>query len=278
VGEAHSPRQGADGDDCQSCHEEIDAEWLESGHGPNATGRSFLQAWKKEGSSPECPSCHTTGYNLQDGTWEADGLACEVCHAPVPADHPNDIMPADASSAACGTCHVDTYDEWQSSAHGDESLACVNCHNPHTTALKVEGTRALCQTCHNEESYFYSFTTHAEEGLLCTDCHLRVTDAPMGGGHGQRLHTFDVDLESCTQCHGAQMHYPVQNTTIPSETEPTVVTGFAPPSVETGSELATAPRPASSLTYLLTIAVGLGLGIIVAPGLEFLYQRMKRHE
>lgn len=272
-------------EDCQSCHGEIQEEWTESMHGQAATDLVFQRAWKQQGSPGECLTCHTTGFDMEAGTWEEDGIACTVCHAPEAANHPEEIMPTDASSDACGSCHEDTYADWQHSVHGEEELACVNCHNPHTTDLKVANSQELCQTCHNEESHFYDLTAHADEGLLCTDCHLRVADAPMlGEGHSQRKHTFEVDLLSCTQCHGDEMHYPVQDAMGDTEErqetsgqEQTVMqTGLGLPTSERATEVVNdQPQSRNPLTYVLAIAAGLGLGIIVTPGLDALYRRVK---
>lgn len=292
VGEASAPYQEApaaegveEQEDCQSCHGEIYEEWTESMHGQAASDLVFQRAWKREGSPPECLHCHTTGFDLENGTWEEDGVACSVCHAPEVANHPEEIMPTDASSDACGDCHEDTYADWQTSIHGGEELACINCHNPHTTDLKVASSQELCQTCHNEESHFYNLTAHADEGLVCTDCHLRVADAPMlGEGHSQRKHTFEVDLLSCTQCHGDEMHYPVQDA-MGEEGEPagtaeedgTVVqAGLSLPSSDRATRIVDdEPQSRNPLTYVLAIAAGLGLGIIVTPGLDALYRRVK---
>ncbi|HZD11371.1 MAG TPA: multiheme c-type cytochrome, partial [Candidatus Binatia bacterium] len=224
VGETRSPQQESTGDECQTCHGDIHADWLESMHGQATNNRVFLLEWKKDGSPQECMACHTTGYDTATGEWTADGITCDACHSPTPANHPQDIMPTKGDAEDCGTCHVDTYVQWQVSGHGENDLSCANCHNPHTTEIRAADSQELCRTCHNQESHFYEMTAHAEKGLLCTDCHLRVTDASAGEGHGQRIHTFDVDLRSCTQCHGAEMHYPVQNAMLPHEEEasPTV--------------------------------------------------------
>lgn len=269
---------------CKSCHGEIYEQWTDSMHSQAATDLVFQRAWKKEGSPPECLTCHTTGFDLESGTWEEDGIACSVCHAPEAANHPEEIMPTDASSDACGSCHEDTYADWQDSVHGKEELACINCHNPHTADLKVDSSQELCQTCHNEESHFYNFTAHAEEGLLCTDCHLRVADsATMGEGHSQRKHTFEVDLMSCTQCHGDEMHYPVQDA-MGEEEEPASTTrednilqaGLSLPTSERATRIVDEePQSNNPLTYILAIAAGLGVGIIVTPGLDALYRRIK---
>ncbi|MFW5941082.1 MAG: multiheme c-type cytochrome [Chloroflexota bacterium] len=283
VGEAKAqePTEPAESE-CQSCHDDVHDEWSASLHG-QATGRAFLQAWKKEGSSPECLACHTTDYDLASGTWETDGITCESCHEPDGVDHPREIMPTHGGPDDCGSCHVETHDEWEISEHGEQSLACVNCHNPHNTGLKTDGSQELCKTCHNEESHFYNDTAHAEEGLLCTDCHLRVSDEPVDGGHSPRRHTFTVDLKSCTQCHGAEMHYPVQNAMGETESAAAPVDVAASPEAQEEDQITpttaaltdAAPQQQHPAGYVVAAIVGLGLGLVVAPGIEHLYRRSR---
>ena len=280
AGEAGTLRQ--DGDDteaCQSCHGEIHGKWEDSMHSQAASDVDFRRAWKTEGSPTECMACHTTGFDPATGDWAAEGIDCVVCHDSEAVDHPQEIMPTSDSAASCGTCHKETFAEWEMSVHGDEALDCINCHNPHTTELKVQNSQALCQTCHNEESHFYDLTSHAAEGLLCTDCHLRVSDDAMGPGegHSQRMHTFQVDLRSCTQCHGDEMHYPVREAIrLPGEDEVAqgAVTDVANPAGLVES-LARAPEDANPFTYLLAIVVGLGVGITLSPALDSLYRRLR---
>jgi predicted CXXCH cytochrome family protein len=280
-GETRSPRQESTGNECQSCHADTYGDWSQSMHGRATDNRAFLLEWKKEGSPQACMNCHTTGFDPLTGEWAADGITCDVCHEPAPEDHPLQVMPTKATGEECGTCHVDTHDQWQVSGHGENELSCVNCHNPHTTEIKASDSQALCRTCHTEETHFYEFTAHAGEGLLCIDCHLRPTDASIGEGHGERIHTFDVDLRSCTQCHGAEMHYPVQNAMGPPQEEEPAAETPALVATITDQPLATrvvetVPESTSGVNYVLAVSVGLALGIIVAPGLDFLYHRLKR--
>lgn len=265
---------------CESCHGDTYDDWAESMHGRATDNRAFLLEWKKQGSPEECMACHTTGFDPHTGDWEADGITCEVCHGPAPDDHPQSIMPTSGAAADCGSCHVDTHVQWQVSEHGHADLTCDNCHNPHTTEIKADDSQALCRSCHNQESHFYEETAHAAQGLLCVDCHLRYTDASAGEGHGNRIHTFDVDLKSCTQCHGAEMHYPVQNAMLPHEASATLELVSDPTGTPSHEPLAASlvadPAPASGINYVLAVGVGLALGIIVAPGIDHLYRRLSR--
>ena len=48
--------------------------------------------------------------------------------------------------------------------------------------------------------------TANDEGLLCIDCHLIVSETEIGDGHGQRMHTFSVDMGTCSKCHIDNLH------------------------------------------------------------------------
>ncbi|MCA9932583.1 MAG: hypothetical protein H6662_09820 [Ardenticatenaceae bacterium] len=286
-------------DDCQECHESIQQHWEESAHGQAVTDPIFQEAWLNAGSPVDCLACHTTGFDAETGTWEEDGITCAACHQ-LPdnsSHHPEQVMPTDVSSRACGTCHVDTHAEWQVSEHSQSEMACNRCHNPHTTELKTGSVQELCIACHNEESYFYEFTAHAAEGLLCTDCHLNVSDTELGEGHGRREHTFQVDLATCNQCHDQEMHAPMvtdsamseigmADTTAVSATEVSCEQLFATDSVvhtaQSGVAYAAEPyltsQPASAngpLTYLVPAGFGLIFGMMLAPWVEGIYRRRR---
>jgi hypothetical protein len=139
----------------------------------------------------------------------------------------------------------------------------------------------LCGTCHTEEGHFYGDTGHAQAGLQCTDCHLRVSNSPLGEGHGQRLHTFGVDLDTCTQCHGMEMHFPSSNvqadpmsglmwSTYASEDTEACETISVNSTPVIGEP---APQPAKPLNYLLVAAVGMGFGMAVTPFAESWHRR-----
>jgi predicted CXXCH cytochrome family protein len=281
VSQARSPQQEEVlPTECQSCHAGVVANWENSAHGLAATEPAFTQAWQEQGSPPECLSCHATGYapstddDPSTATWSSEGIACSTCHVTGPnsTSHPEQIMSIDASSEACGACHVDTHIEWQTSQHGARQMTCVKCHNPHTTKLKAENVQALCRTCHNEEGHFYSFTAHAQQGLLCTDCHLSLSNSAPGEGHGQRIHTFGVDLNTCTQCHDQEMHSPMQNPPAANN----IIGGSSPAATSTDSADMARPEPAPASPFgfaLLAAVIGLAFGVIGSPWIERRYRR-----
>jgi len=257
--------------ECQDCHEIIQSHWAESGHGSATDDPAFQEAWDASGRSPDCLACHTTGYDDALGTWQADGISCSTCHGPAPSNHPEQIMPTDVSSRLCGKCHLETYSEWTTSLHSQEDLACVRCHSPHTTGLKADDAQALCSACHTEEVHFYSYTSHYEAGLLCTDCHLRIEEGSPGKGHGQRSHTFSVDMDTCSNCHEDEMHYPLpQNTTAGNPP--------ASPGSSGGGGIAASvePAPVSPVGFaVLAALLGIALGLVLAPWSERWYRRIQ---
>lgn len=288
VAEARSPLQDAPREplptDCNSCHESVVTHWEESAHGQAVADPVFQRAWQEQGSPSDCLRCHTTGYDAETGTWETEGIDCQVCHSMEPGttSHPEQIMPTDSSSRACGTCHIDTHAEWQTSAHGEGELTCVRCHNPHTTNIRAGNVQDLCKTCHTEEGHFYTYTGHAQEGLLCTDCHLRVSDSQMGEGHGQRLHTFAVDLDTCNRCHDHEMHSPMTNgeevrtgaaTLVCAQDELAAAAEQAPAANEVAVQ--EEPAPANPMAFALLPALfGLAFGVILSPWIEGWYRRV----
>lgn len=260
--------------DCHECHESTVNHWQASAHGQATADPIFQAAWQEKGSPSECLACHTTNYDPDTETWESDGIGCATCHFGQTGPHPETPMPTDPSSRLCGTCHVDTHSEWQVSAHGKGELSCSKCHNPHTTSLKAGSIGDLCISCHNEEGYHYGYTGHAKEGLLCTDCHLSVSDSPIGEGHGKRVHTFSVSLDTCNECHVQEMHRSDLSGPV-DENVNTMWTAYEPAN-DLACEINEAPvvteEPTSPPTqpyhYLLVAAVGIGFGVAVTPAAE----------
>ncbi|MDX1415548.1 MAG: multiheme c-type cytochrome [Candidatus Promineifilaceae bacterium] len=253
--------------ECIGCHEITQTHWEESAHGQAYNDPVFQKAWREQNSPDACLECHTTGFDKVTGIFQTENVSCSVCHGPEIGEHPEEIMPTDISSRLCGTCHLDSHADWESSSHGQEDLACVRCHNAHTTELRTDGVQDLCRSCHNDAAHFYNDTAHANEGLLCSDCHLRVSDATLGDGHAQRQHTFIVDLDTCADCHSDDMHYPQpagkvheQQKSIEEET----------PALAIGSmqDVQQNPDPVGPMGFaVLASLVGMGFGIIAAPWL-----------
>jgi hypothetical protein len=124
--------------------------------------------------------------------------------------------------------------------------------------------------------------------LLCTDCHLRVSDSPESGtkGHGERVHTFKIDLKSCNDCHLGDMHAETNNAMTNASTESgtdvacypvetTAASDFVPARQEVTPFVSQTPTGPSPLIYILPIGVGLVFGTMLAPWIERLSKRRR---
>jgi predicted CXXCH cytochrome family protein len=197
-----------------------------------------------------------------------ENVACAQCHDPAPESHPDQIMPTNVSSRMCGDCHVETFAQFETSVHEESELACVNCHDAHGTDIKTDKSTELCASCHRDNVHFFSYTPHAEEGLVCVDCHLMVDEsAPVGEGHGTRIHTFTVSLDVCKDCHEDEMHYPTASTYNTSHPDEQVQAGILP-----GSQDEYESNPFQFI--LLATIVGMGAGLILSPWIERWYERV----
>lgn len=287
---AQDPTPEPNAETCVGCHEGLRVHWAESPHGQATSNPVFVQQWQEQGAPKECLQCHTTGYDPLTGEYKEEGVNCLTCHSPVVANHPDAIMPTDVSARNCGDCHVETFNEWEVSQHGEDNLSCNECHNPHTTELRAGHSQELCQSCHHQESHYFAQTGHASEGLLCTDCHLRVeTETPLGDGHGQRHHTFAVDLQTCNQCHGEEMHTApsdIQNAVMPGGSDvacyPAELTmqvastaGAAAAESVTVTPEPTGPSP---WVYILPAGIGLVFGALLAPSIEGALKKRREDE
>jgi len=170
-----------------------------------------------------CGRCHTTGFQEAgngssppgiQGDWALMGVQCEACHGPAsrhvkyPQIHHLEV---DASSALCGRCHsrgdVNTlpakggflqhhqqYNEILAGGHG--SLACVDCHDPHST--DPEMSRHSCYSCHRDRWVaFWRADPHGRAGLHCVECHMpladRSADSPKLWCGDIRTHLFRIE-------------------------------------------------------------------------------------
>lgn len=263
-------------DDCVECHEETVVAWQDSMHGQAFANEGFQQEWAAQGAPRDCLRCHTTGFDAETGDYSEEGITCSACHylGPYSPSHPDQLMFTKFTTESCGECHLETFAEWQESAHGENDMTCTNCHNPHTELIKQESTALLCQSCHTDEGYFYDMTAHAEAELLCTDCHLRVSETPLGEGHAQRHHKFTVDLETCNECHGEDMHFPVS-----AEAEDNLIMSGTTSTDSTISLLTDAhfveasPSQNSPFNFaLLAALIGLAFGLVGSPIFERLFR------
>jgi predicted CXXCH cytochrome family protein len=273
--QANAPaRPAAQTGECKVCHSKYYEAWEVGSHGQAASNPAFKEAWQSQGSPEKCLACHTTGYDANTGAYKAEGVTCEACHGPAPENHPEEPMPADRAASSCGTCHTETFFEWQVSQHRANDLTCVGCHDPHATKLKAEDASALCATCHRSRASNFSHTEHSKQGLSCANCHLGPLDPNSGDGHATRDHSFNVRLSTCNTCHAYQMHDPAAV----HQDQPTPQPPDAMVSVQTMG-VSLEPEPVSPLGFAaLSGIIGFGAGVVLTPWLERWYRRNARRE
>jgi len=164
----------------------------------------------------KCLGCHadmdpdTDVLELDDGSelavlvdedaWQesihGDRLACTDCHR----DHGKyphaDVEAADArayqiaAAASCTTCHYAYYTRaldgihYQLLAEGRrEAPTCVDCHGAHSVKVPGQPRTAI-------------------DGR-CARCHEAIATTYRASVHGKALASGDVDVPTCTDCHGA---------------------------------------------------------------------------
>jgi predicted CXXCH cytochrome family protein len=233
--EGAPPQQTGTSSECASCHPDVYEAWHLGRHSEVQTGHVLgestnCMACHKEiplptdismptsdypamqGQPSTCMTCHTTGYDPETGKWKADGITCEACHSPMPADHPAKMAPIHDETGMCRNCHTGDrfgWESWQTSAHYQNDMVCSTCHNPHTTSLKLmsgeKDASSLCQNCHRAQSQNAQHSAHAKTGITCVGCHL---GEPIGPDDFHKIpdHDFRPSLDLCMECHSAEMH------------------------------------------------------------------------
>jgi len=287
--EAGGPAQQKQQIECSACHSKF-TDALQSGaHGHASSDPLFIQMWTDQGKPGACLVCHVTGYDPALGTWKEDGVSCEACHGPVPAEHSTNPVanpvPVDRTSDLCGRCHSgDRFNvqEWQTSTHFQRGMTCTVCHDPHTASLKTvpgqeaAGPSALCINCHKEVAMNFPYSTHNQAGVSCVDCHLRHFETGSTDVHAIPDHSFSASIATCSACHADQMHaqpQPTDSTT--AQTSPTT----QPESTATPGEVTSGPSPVSPFGFAgLAGLIGLAGGMVLQPWLEKAYHRMNKKD
>lgn len=250
---------------CPACHESFQTAWEQSAHANSMKSEAFQAEWAKQGSPGECLTCHTTRYDPDTDTYMSDAITCAACHDTTTANHPMEPMAADRSAKLCGTCHTETYFEWQASAHRQNGIDCISCHDVHSTNLKAADAAEQCASCHRDRASNYAMSAHSKEGLSCADCHLAKLDGGIEG-HARLDHSFGVKLGTCNECHAYQMHDPSE--VHPEHNDPASVPVDALSAVES-SVVVSEPSPVSPVGFAVIAGLfGLAAGAVVAPWLE----------
>ncbi len=129
---------------CLTCHPTQYFEWNTTRHSQAYADPIFRGQWEEEGRPGECLECHTTGYDLEAGTFQFEGVTCEICHGP------GYTMSIDTSKELCQQCHTGTQArQIELGTHGMGGVTCVNCHmykQSHTFTPSAEA----CVQCHTK--------------------------------------------------------------------------------------------------------------------------------
>jgi predicted CXXCH cytochrome family protein len=263
--------------ECQECHGQYQKAWETGAHGQALSDPIFQEEWAAQGQPQECLGCHTTGFDPATGTYAAEGVTCAACHTPVASNHP--LAPAFMSRSAnlCGDCHRDTEFEWQNSRHGESDLTCISCHDPHATEIRAEDTSSLCADCHGTRVAAFAHSNHAAQGLTCTDCHISPTESQPGMGNSQHSHSFEVDLNTCTQCHEYEIHNPAAAMLLSGDGTSTSPTPPPSDSMNSGhpGTVSAEPKPVNPVGFALFAGlIGMAVGLVLAPWMERGFRRL----
>ncbi len=166
--------------ECGSCHVEQYQEWQKTAHARAFTSSAYkLQSDQYQ--DQDCLFCHTPG-DIQNPDREArsynqnEGVTCIACHlhngamnGPHESDAlftPHAIVQNDTlnsktgSSKLCGTCHEETYEQWQIQRLNKKFPTCHGCHGMPTTRSHTRGTGFLSnmlvafETTHKVRSHY----------------------------------------------------------------------------------------------------------------------------
>jgi predicted CXXCH cytochrome family protein len=171
---------------CQSCHGPASGHlaWAEKGE-QNASAKGFeqplLSKTDNRGQVQVCARCHALRSPLGDGFQHSAALL-------------DDYLPSDLTSTQYEVDgrikgEVFEYGSFTQSKMFAKGVACTNCHNPHSTKLKLEGN-AVCTQCHNPAG------KTAVPGVDGAGLQARDYDSP-----AHTHHPAGSAAAQCTACH-----------------------------------------------------------------------------
>ncbi len=272
--------------DCKTCHEDFYQQWQMGSHGQATIDQVFVDEWAKQGKPGACLVCHTTGYDATTGEYQAEGVSCQACHSPIPANHPTDNMPVDKSTDLCGRCHSNTQfalPNWQMSAHYQRNISCSVCHDPHATSLRAvagqniaDDPSALCMNCHKDYAADFTHSSHGEAGITCVNCHMKADKSTSTFETAHKLpdHSFSPTLDTCSSCHARQMH----SASDANAAQHTAENAAINPELNNVQPVAEEPQPVSPIGFAgVAGLLGLAAGMVFAPWLERTYDRINKH-
>jgi predicted CXXCH cytochrome family protein len=130
-----------------------------------------------------CLACHdfATDEDAPHMTTSTDAAVCGQCHT--------------------GN-HAPDYDEWLTSDHATMNITCLDCHQSHDTGLVIADPTELCASCHEDQmddsvhgqEGMACHDCHMAPGDEVTD--------PISGRTNGAGHTFEIPSSVCADCHG----------------------------------------------------------------------------
>lgn len=249
------------------------------------------QSATDEAMTKPCSSCHSD----EADAWQisphaavsADaataGAACTDCHGAYERGHPDAArMDLKVDSSMCVNCHKDTFDQWQHSVHGQNSVQCISCHLPHSQEMRLTDER-LCTSCHKESLDDALHTAHWDNAATCTSCHMTAgpetgalasSDPSLAAVMTPRHDFVTVSARNCLECHREDVYADPQasdgNVTVSEKVLETAKT--APLLV---NQLEAAERTNRSLLTLSVANLGLGVGVGGVFGVIFMLVFMR---
>lgn len=213
----HEPNVG-----CQGCHgpAQKHVEWAEKAKDePESEARDIglpvnFKALGSQGLMEQCAYCHSRRQSLGVGQQPGKPLLDAV----LPSTLRPDLYHADGQIQG----EVYVYGSFTQSKMYAAGVTCTDCHDPHTTKVKIEGN-GLCQQCHTQapparfpslQAKNYDSPEHhhhaaGSAGAQCVNCHMpeqtyMVVDPRRD--HSLRLPRPDLAArtgspDACTACH-----------------------------------------------------------------------------
>ncbi|MCD4686166.1 MAG: hypothetical protein K8S97_09540 [Anaerolineae bacterium] len=189
---------------CENCHRTEFMQWQASPHAQASSNDVFLQEYANQGRPAYCMSCHASGYDVNTGQHQFEGVVCSNCHVITSGnEHPPAPVEIAKESVDCGRCHsgahAPTYDEWLVSNHKLANIDCVDCHTPHQNGLILGDVNTTCGDCHQEALVD---DVHMGQDLTCVECHMQRRESANGQLVRTTGHTMSIDPGTCAECHG----------------------------------------------------------------------------
>jgi tetratricopeptide (TPR) repeat protein len=182
----------------------LKSRWQEAWQFPNTDAKT---AQRDNPAPPSlmnvCGNCHSRRSTILEQA--PSGEALENTHLP--------SLPAPPNYFADGQQNQEVYvwESFRQSRMHQRGVTCMDCHEPHTLKLRVEGN-SLCGHCHNAETFdSRKHHNHAPQsaGAQCGNCHMPERDymtVDARRDHFIRVPRPDISAavsspDACTSCH-----------------------------------------------------------------------------